>query len=351
MVGKLLEREHPTQHYRTLFDQRNGLFIRKESDGWPEPEWAVDGPELIDLSITNYCERSCLFCYRNTVCHNASFMGLADVEKVVYQAESCGTMQIALGGGNPNQHPYFIDILKMIRQHDIVPSYTSNGDGLTDEVLKATADYCGAMAVSVYPPYSEIEYEKLLKHIAEYGVRVNLHAIIKEDTFDIFMRWMANPPAFFRYVNAVIFLNYKPVKGNLVSLNHDRARVFFETIDNCQAVKIGFDSCSISGIVQWMSIPSCFVEPCEAARFSAFVSENMRMYPCSFMVGNEHGGDLRKDSMLDVWKNNTMFKQYRNNVLQERCLGCKFITVCKGGCRFFDEINFCNVKFNALKIN
>lgn len=289
-VGRLIERKHPLQHFRTVFNQQTGFFVRIEDDSYPEPVWAADGPELIDLSITNYCERGCNFCYRETSRSQALFMSLDNVEKVVSQAHSCGTMQIALGGGNPNQHPQFIEILRLIRMHDIVPSYTTNGDGLTDEVLRATSEYCGAMAVSVYPPYDEDHYNKLLERVRGYGITVNLHAIIKDDTIDLWMRWLQAPPAFFKYINAVIFLNYKPIRESPFFLDKDKAKQFFDTVNQCHSLKIGFDSCSISGIVRWMDTPSYLIEPCEAARFSAFVSEDMKMYPCSFMT--KMGGEI-----------------------------------------------------------
>ena len=341
MAGDLIVREHSSQHYRTLFNRRTGFFVRKEEDGYPEPTWAVEGPELIDLSITNYCERGCVFCYRDTSNGNALFMSLEDVEKVVSQAEACGTMQIALGGGNPNQHPQFVDILRVIREYGIVPSYTTNGDGLSDEVLKATAAYCGALAISFYPPYNVDRYEKLLAHIKEYGITVNLHAIIKNDTLDMWMRWLKTPPTFFKYVNAVIFLNYKPVRGNEFAVDKVKVKSFFETVNQCQSVRIGFDSCSISGIVRWLDTPVCMIEPCEAARFSAFVGEDMKMYPCSFMVDKEWCGDLRKNSLAGIWKSNEYFLKFRDNLLPLRCEGCGFSDVCRGGCRLFEEINWC----------
>lgn len=341
MDGKLIERIHPEQHYRTLFDQRTGFFIRKEETGFSEPTWAAEGPELIDLSITNYCERDCAFCYRETSCKEARFMSLEDVEKVVSQAQTCGTVQIALGGGNPNQHPQFVEILQVIREHDIVPSYTTNGDGLTDEVLKATSQFCGAMAVSVYPPYDEEHYENLLRRIKDFGITVNLHAIIKNDTLNMWMQWLQTPPLFFKYINAVIFLNYKPVRGNAGLPDREFIHKFFETVNKCNSVKIGFDSCSISGIARWMDTPSYLIEPCEAARFSAFVSEDMKMYPCSFMVEKGYCGDLRKDTLLEIWRSNKFFNHFRNDDQPAHCAGCSLYVKCKGGCRLYEEINFC----------
>ena len=127
MDGKLLEIGHSNQHYRTLFDQRTGFFVRKEEPGWPEPTWAKDGPELIDLSITSYCQRKCSFCYRRANDTIFTHLDTTDIRHVVEQAAKCGTLQIALGGGNPNEHPDFVEILRLIREHDIVPTYTSNG--------------------------------------------------------------------------------------------------------------------------------------------------------------------------------------------------------------------------------
>lgn len=340
-AGRIVENNHPSQHYRTVFNQQTGFFARKEDSGWPEPTWSSDGPELIDLSITNYCERACCFCYRETKRDKATFMSVDNVERVAIEAHNCGTLQIALGGGNPNQHPQFVEILKTIRNYDIVPSYTTNGDGLTSEVLRATSDYCGAMAVSVYPPYDEDRYEKLLAKIRQYGITVNLHAIIKSDTLAMWIKWLQVPPRFFGDVNAIIFLNYKPVQG--VSMLPDRGEVkrFFDLVNQCKCVKIGFDSCCVSGIVQWMDTPSYLIEACEAACFSAFISEDMKMYPCSFMVDKGLYGDLRHNSMIDIWQNNEHFKNFRKDTTPVRCAECSKYETCKGGCRLYPEINFC----------
>lgn len=339
--GKLIVREHPQQHYRTVFNQKTGFFVRKEVSGNPEPTWSADGPELIDLSITNYCGRGCKFCYRDTETTSPIFLKLNDIEEIASQAQDCGTMQFALGGGNPNQHPQFTEILKIIRKYDIVPSYTSNGDGLSKEILTATADFCGAMAISVYPPYDENRYENILNQIKSYGITVNLHAIIRKETLNMWEKWLVEPPSFFKYVNAIIFLNYKPLKTVNESVDVEKARDFFKIVNQCNSVKIGFDSCSLSGIVQWMDTPSYLLEPCEAARFSAFISEDMKMYPCSFMVSKDYCGDLRKEKIIDIWKENCFFKRFREDARPNRCKGCDKYNICKGGCRLFEEINFC----------
>ncbi len=344
MDGKLLEINHTSQHYRTLFDQRTGFFVRKEEAGWPEPTWAEDGPELIDLSITSYCQRKCSFCYRGANDNTFAHLLLADISHVVEQAAECRTLQIALGGGNPNQHPNFIDILRLIREHEIVPSYTTNGDGLTEKVLKATAEYCGALAISVYPPFDEAYYKSLIEKIRSYGIRINLHAIIRNDYLELWTKWLYDIPEYMENINAIIFLNYKPLGREGLALmpkERDKVERFYRAANNCKDVKIGFDSCSISGIARWMDVPNVLVESCEAARFSAFISEDMKMYPCSFMVDKGLYGDLRRESLLDIWQTNEYFQQYRREQVPGRCIGCHIYNLCKGGCHLYPSINFC----------
>lgn len=344
MNGKLMVKYHSKQHYKTLFHQGSGLFVRKEDDGYPEPLWSAEGPELIDLSITSYCQKACSFCYRGSNATTYRHLSIKDIMDVVEQAKACGTLQIALGGGNPNEHPQFAEILKIIRRYDIVPSYTSNGMGLSNNILKATADYCGAMAISIYAPYDICYYENILKRVKDYGIKVNIHVIIRNDTLDIWSDWLLEPPEFMKYVNAVVFLNYKPIrsdKDSSMTLNLRKVEKFFITANNCECIKIGFDSCSISGIVKWMNIPEVLVEPCEAARFSCFISEDMKMYPCSFMIEKDWYGNLKNQSMTDIWQNNYFFQIFRENTLPIRCQGCLHSAVCRGGCRFLEQINFC----------
>lgn len=100
--------------------------------------------------------------------------------------------------------------------------------------------------------------------------------------------------------------------------------------------------CSMSGIVQWMkNVKPEFLESCEAARFSAFISEDLKMYPCSFMVGTDFYGDLYSKSLKDIWYASKAFQNFRNRINAHHCEGCQFDAVCKGGCQFLNEINMC----------
>lgn len=343
MDGNLVIKEHVDQHYKTLFNTKTGFFMRIEDDGYNEPFWSKDGPELLDVAITNYCEHGCEFCYRQSN-RNGKHLSIDEMKVIVEQAKNAGVLQIALGGGNPNQHPQFIEMLELIKAKGIVPSYTSNGEGLTDEILSATKQYCGTMAISLYPPYDEIE--RITSRIKSFGIKLNVHIILKTDTIEMLTDWFMSSPAWFEKINAVIVLNYKPIASSkeLMVTNKEQLRDFYSAVSNVSAVKVGFDSCCVPGIVTWMNVNPALIESCEAARFSAFVSEDMKMFPCSFMANTNDYGDLRTNTLVDIWQNNQAFINHRNKILNNGCKNCQMHSICNGGCVFLNDINHCRVK-------
>ncbi len=334
---------YPQEHYSTLFNPTTGFFARVEDRGYPEPFWSEHGPELIDISITNWCDRDCAICYRGSGKHG-SHMPLVEYEMILRQAAAIGTMQVALGGGNPNQHPEFIEILRITREgFGVVPSYTTNGRGLTSSVLDSSASLCGAVAVSAYEPYDEAAVAVEL--LVEAGARVNIHFVLSASSIETAVAWLREPPRFLERVNAVVFLNYKPVgRGSVEPLLADSPRLqeFFGMLQaGGRPFKIGFDSCSVSGVASMTSVPAAFYDACEAGRFSMFISETLRAYPCSFMENLSEGVMLNDSNLPSVWQTGSVFERMRQDIDAARCDGCTWTAECMGGCPVFPDINLC----------
>ena len=336
--------------YDVFFDQKNGNFIRIEKKGFKEPFWAQTGPELLDISITNWCDRECDFCYKNSN-RKGKHISIDDYEIILKQASDLNVLQVALGGGNPNQHPNFIDILRLAREkYNIVPSYSTNGNGLTEDILIATKNYCGAVAVSAYAPFDQMEYA--IKKFAKYSIKPNIHFVLDKNSIETAISWLEIKRPFFKDINAIIFLNYKPVgdgKDNRLLLkNSSRIQHFFELVKkNTFKIQIGFDSCMVPGIVKNLKeINFNFIEPCDAGRFSAYISEDLKMYPCSFMIEKFRGVDLEESKMIDIWRDSEIFIKTRENLKNIRCEKCEQQKLCLNGCPFLSEINICETSEN-----
>lgn len=327
---------HDDYGYQALFDEKTGLLLRNEKKG-KRLFWKQSGPELLDVSITNYCEKGCSFCYRGSNMVGKS-MDLDLYIRVLDEAKKAGVTQIALGGGNPNQHPKFIEILKVTRGYGIVPSFTTNGQGMTDEIYAASRQYAGAIAVSWYE--SSFEAVNVIDKCNEYNIPINIHYILDANNIKQAREFLQN--SILNKINALIFLNYKPVrtgKRDVLKHNQDVER-FLECAINTQICKIGFDSCMISHLVKLKnSINIDSIDFCEAGRFSAFISELGMMYPCSFMCGvGLKGESLECRSLVDIWQNSIEFKEIREKLdnCSEMCAKCASFEICHGGCPCFD---------------
>ena len=76
-------------------------------------------------------------------------MTLENYARLVSEAEEKGCFQVALGGrGDPDMHEHFEDILRLSREHGVVPNFTTSGLGMTAEKARLCKEYCGAVAVS-----------------------------------------------------------------------------------------------------------------------------------------------------------------------------------------------------------
>lgn len=341
--NKIIINNNERQKYKTIFDQKSGLLCRIENENASEPFWCEHGPELIDISITNWCDRNCSFCYRKSN-RNGNQLTLTDYRIILSQAAQMGVLQVALGGGNPNQHSDFCEILRITREeYNIVPSYTTNGRGLTKEILNASKKYCGAVAVSAYEP-NGVTLDATSKLINN-GIRTNIHFLLTSSSIDTAIEWMQNPPELLTNINALIFLNYKPVgntpNNDLLVKNSQQISKFFQLANEAHHYKIGFDSCSISAIARFMKTNEVFIDHCEAGRFSMFISEDMKMYPCSFMVDKVEGIPILKNNIQYAWKFSSIFKKIRESIKNQQCLPCNVNNICQGGCPIFKEINIC----------
>jgi molybdenum cofactor biosynthesis enzyme MoaA len=171
-------RKFKNKNYKAIFN--NGKTLRIALDP-KKPILELDYPEFYDVKITDFCEGNCPYCYQDSLPNKKHFGNVLDnIEKFFgCMSENEKPFQVALGGGNPNQHPDFIKILSKFHDMGIMPNYTTNGMGLTEEVLTATAKYCGGVAVSCHPHLGKVWEDAVVK-LSERNIKVNLHLIISD---------------------------------------------------------------------------------------------------------------------------------------------------------------------------
>jgi len=201
-----------------------------------KPILELDYPEFYDVKITDYCTGQCPYCYQNSMPNIAHYNNIVSKIQSFFgkMSENEKPFQVAIGGGNPNQHPDFIKALKIFYEMGITPNYTTNGMGLTLKILNATKKYCGGVAVSTHEHLKE-HWNKAI-NLLHNNTKLNLHHIISDKTSIDEMKNILN--SYDKYIEYIVLLPYitqgraKPKKINYNYLE--------KTLDNMNINKIAF---------------------------------------------------------------------------------------------------------------
>ena len=174
-------REFKDRNYKAIFNKSTGQTVRL-SINRSEQILPLEYPELLDISFGTKCLANCSFCYTSAIKNGVNYPNI--VEKINKWwgplTENQRPFQVAIGGGGePTMHPEFPYALRAFKELGIMPNYTTNAMHLTPEVLQATIDYCGGVAISCHPHLDKI-WKKGVKTLTDAGIRTNLHIIVGE---------------------------------------------------------------------------------------------------------------------------------------------------------------------------
>lgn len=361
-MGIIMKRINYYENFFSVFDTETGEYMRtgimkkmnqNARDLWDSGEdpFMATFPELLDVGIMGYCKHGAsglcvkagVECYQDGLHSDKPNMTLADFKEIVNQCKK-RTYQIALGGcGDPDQHENFEEILKVCRDANIVPNFTTSGLGMTPEIAALCKKYCGAVAVSWYRSgYTR----KAIVELVNAGVKTNVHYVLSKSTVgEALERLKEN--SFGTGINAVIFLLHKPVglgtKEEMITADN---KEFWELLDYINghdfSFKIGFDSCTVPALLSLDKVNVDAIDTCEGGRWSAYISADMKMMPCSFDNQKERWAvSLREKSLQEAW-DSEQFEEFRS-YFKKRCPECEKRVQCMGGCPIVPEIVMCKI--------
>lgn len=173
-------RSYPESNYRALFF--NGKTIRQKFDD-TKSFLSIPHPEIEDIAINSKCLANCSYCYTSATKSGSNFDNIVDKANLVWGGLSMNDRpnQIAIGGaGESTMHPDWVEFVKTVKNLQIVPNYTTNGMHLSNDILKATEDYCGGVAVSYHPHIKKIFDDAIIK-LSGIKTKLNTHVIVGDN--------------------------------------------------------------------------------------------------------------------------------------------------------------------------
>ncbi len=298
------------------------------------------------ISQQVYCTKGCDFCYRDSKPNN-SFMSLDDYEYLLKQLRHPhwgNVFQVALGGGEPLEHPYFLKIIDITLANGVVPNFTTNGKYLTNDLIMKLKSKLGAVAISTVD-IKTIDKE-VIENLKKNNIKCNLHYLLNyhniQQAIDI-LDGKYNQSL--RDANSIIFLTYKSLgrAGNSRILKLDQNFLDFVSIveSNACLTRIGFDACFVPMLMHYTNVDLKYIDPCECAFFSVYIDEQLRMSPCSFSNNREFTYSIKEYSIEYIWT--VLFGKYRDSLNNKCVRECKNKTDCRGRCPYFDNITMCYI--------
>lgn len=162
-------------------------------------ELPADQAEFYDVSLGTKCTTGkCPFCYVAANPNGEYYQDICETwkkwmetfwEKTVNNVTFTNKpYQIAIGStGEPTEHPDFCKFLQTVYETNVVPNYTTNGviiasdTKLSEDILKATRNYVGGVAVSFGNTNLRPSAEKAVEKLIKYGeCCINIHHIISD---------------------------------------------------------------------------------------------------------------------------------------------------------------------------
>ncbi|MBR6688572.1 MAG: radical SAM protein [Clostridia bacterium] len=360
MIRKRVDKKYK---FVSVFDTSSGAYVRsgiiKDGKDTGEDPFMASFPHLIDIGImghcihgkTGLCSKAGIECYQSGQHIHEDNMTVENFKKIIEQCKD-KVDQVALGGrGDPDQHENFEEILKLCRENNIVPNYTTSGLGLTKDKIEISKKYCGAVAVSWYRSKYTLD---AINNLLEAGIKTNIHYVISNRTIDEAIERLENND--FPNVNAVIFLLHKPAgqgaKGNVLRLDDERVTKFYKLVQNNNyKFGVGIDTCNFPAIVTFNNekeIDFDSIDTCEGARYSCYIGNDLIMTPCSFDVKKKYGIDLNNNTIEQGWESK-QFEEFRS-IFKNACPKCNYQKLCLGGCPLYKEIVLCKKRVNEYDI-
>jgi len=189
-------------------------------------------PRVMQVSLTNACNKDCSFCYRPL--DAASAWTFDEMVELARFAADWGVLELAFGGGEPLVFKRFAELMKTIwSETSLCPNFTTNGLLLTPAFLRDIRGHYGQLQLSIY---EEDDYWSIIDLLAAEQARFGLNYLITPErvrTLEVdvyaFMQ---------RGVRDILFLSYKGKESSL-HLSPSECRAFDRSVAKLHRIFAG----------------------------------------------------------------------------------------------------------------
>jgi len=324
----------------------------------PAPPRSLAAPETIHFSVTGRCDQACAGCFysaRPGSDVSAEHAPWELFRQVVYEAEKARVFQIALGGGEPLLHPRLVEMVRLAREHHLVPNLTTNGNRLTRDLATVLQEAgLGQVQISLNGA-SEATNARTrpnfrlamvaIEVCRQVGLRFGLNFLLTRSSLEELPAvvnlgrhlgaaslnllrpkppttegdWLARES-----LDAPTYRRVQQLLGRLTGNHGPRTKD--------HPTKVTLDA-SLTFLLTDRSPEQLYrrgVWGCCAARKFVTILQDGAVLPCSHVRWSDVGGG----DFMRAWRESVVFARFRaqEEAMRGRCAGCAYLELCKG-CR------------------
>lgn len=307
-------------------------YSANEFDSFREQHAFPPVPETIDIQITDWCDFGCSYCYMSSTAKGKH--APKALLETVFNGLDIAPYQIAFGGGEPTAHPDFPWFLQFTREQGTVPNYTTAGHIFREDVIEATNEYAGGVALTYHrarglPAFLET-YKKWSEALSSH-TQLNIHVLFDNDVAKSLAELREALSGSKRKVS-IVLLAYYPSAGRASLQGIPSKRVYMveapKEITACAQTK-NFSMAFSEGLLPYF-LSRDILPTVSAVRqegvFSCYVSKEGIVKDSSFTYVEclEHfiaNASIYSNRLQEIWQR-ASFIVNRGSTFADQCEGC-----------------------------
>lgn len=304
----------------------------------PTPN-AFNFPLKLFIDISNYCNLNCIHCLSDSSSDQHSFLEETLILKVVYECYLHGIFQIKIGGGEPLLYPSFWDMISKIRliAPNIRLSFTTNGTILSEEDVAKIKEFSCDVSISLdgtEKVHNSIRqgnvYARVLQSI-EMLVKQGIYPAVRYTLMDLNLDCIF--PIYQYCLKNGLKLKIRRFKPTSYTQEHllTYNQKYFATIEKLRELR----DCDIEDIMKKdENSEKVFYRShdCGAGFRSIYVDYNGNISPCVFLGNNYIIGNIKSNSIKELWDSAPALKTIRELKENISCRECLRKNICHGEC-------------------
>ncbi len=331
-----------------------------ESGLWNTDDESVgilSAPAEVHFALTNKCSGNCPHCYMNSGSRDKNELDENSVKKALDILAEMKIFHVAMGGGDALEREDLFETAEYARKIGIVPNLTISGNGINRETaskmklfgqVNVSMDGVGRYYYTFRNKGAFETADAAVDLLIDAGVPCGLNCVVGRRNF-------SGIESLFQYakqkgINEIEFLRLKP-SGRGRKLFLEEKTAYDQNIALIPLLEKASAATGITAKIDCSFIPMlCRHYPsleclyalasfgCEAANVLIGVNSRGMVSGCSFLSGPgisifDLPAAVNEHDYFDALRTS----KYRK---KEPCASCRYLDICKGGCRAVSEYIF-----------